>query len=185
MAQMPYDGDLLTVLAVALREVDTIEVGSAVLPIQNQHPMQLAQRALMLNADRGRPVHSRPRHEASASSPRQMWGISYDKPLRRMREYLDGLQPLLAGQAADAVGETVTTRGALQVPGAPAPDVYHRRVGSADAAVGGAAHGGNAHVDVRPQDAVGTHRPDAARGGRGSRTPGDLGAGRRPACRSA
>ena len=48
-AQMPFDGDLLTVLAVALREVDTIQVGSAVLPIQNQHPMLLAQRALMLN----------------------------------------------------------------------------------------------------------------------------------------
>lgn len=28
MAQMPYEGDLLTLLAVAMREVDTIEVGS-------------------------------------------------------------------------------------------------------------------------------------------------------------
>jgi alkanesulfonate monooxygenase SsuD/methylene tetrahydromethanopterin reductase-like flavin-dependent oxidoreductase (luciferase family) len=46
---MPFDGDLLTALAVALREVNTIEVGSAVLPIQNQHPMLLAQRALTLN----------------------------------------------------------------------------------------------------------------------------------------
>jgi alkanesulfonate monooxygenase SsuD/methylene tetrahydromethanopterin reductase-like flavin-dependent oxidoreductase (luciferase family) len=46
-----------------------------------------------------------------------------------MREYLDGLQPLLAGQAADAVGETVTTRGAIQIPGAPAPDVYLAALG--------------------------------------------------------
>ena len=30
MSQMPYDADLLTVLAVALREVDTIEVVPAV-----------------------------------------------------------------------------------------------------------------------------------------------------------
>src|SRR5262245_8166596 len=50
IAQMPWEPDLLTVLAVAFREVDTIEVGSAVLPIQNQHPMLLAQRALTLNA---------------------------------------------------------------------------------------------------------------------------------------
>ena len=58
-----------------------------------------------------------------------MWGIPYDKPLRRMREFLDGLQPLLAGLAADAVGETVTTRGAIQIPGAPAPDVYLAALG--------------------------------------------------------
>ena len=43
---MPYEPDLLTVLAVALREVDTIEVATGVVPIQNQHPMQMAQRAL-------------------------------------------------------------------------------------------------------------------------------------------
>ena len=123
MPQMPNDGDLLTVLAVALREVDTIEVGSAVLPIQNQHPMQLAQRALMLNLIAGGRflLGLGMTHQAVTEA---MWGIPYDKPLRRMREFLDGLQPLLVGQAADAVGETVTTRGAIQIPGAPAPDVY-------------------------------------------------------------
>src|SRR5262245_49193971 len=47
--QLPWDADLLTVLAVALREVDGIEVGTGVLPIQIQHPMQLAQRALTVN----------------------------------------------------------------------------------------------------------------------------------------
>ena len=49
MAQLPYEPDLTTMLAVALREVDTIEVGSGVMPIQVQHPTQLAQRALTLN----------------------------------------------------------------------------------------------------------------------------------------
>ena len=42
MSQLPYEPDLLTVLAVALREVDTIEVATGVVPIQNQHPMQMA-----------------------------------------------------------------------------------------------------------------------------------------------
>jgi F420-dependent oxidoreductase-like protein len=128
MAQMPYDPDLLTVLAVALREVDAIEVGSAVLPIQNQHPMLLAQRALTLNMiANGRFILGLGMtHQAVTEG---MWGIPWDKPLRRMREYLDGLQPLLAGQAADAVGETVTTRGAIQIPGAPTPDVYLAALG--------------------------------------------------------
>src|SRR5258705_11151464 len=53
MAQMPYDPDLLTILAVAFHEVDTIEVGSGVLPIQVQHPTQLAQRGLTRNAIAG------------------------------------------------------------------------------------------------------------------------------------
>jgi 5,10-methylenetetrahydromethanopterin reductase len=128
MAQLPYDPDLMTILAVALREVDTIGVGTGVVPIQVQHPMQLAQRALTLNAIAGGrfTLGLGLSHQMVTE---QMWGISYDKPLRRMREYLDGLLPLLNGQAADAVGETVTTRGSLQIPGAPTPDVYLAALG--------------------------------------------------------
>jgi 5,10-methylenetetrahydromethanopterin reductase len=128
MAQLPYDPDLVTILAVAFREVDTIEVGSGVLPIQVQHPMQLAQRALTLNAIAGGrfTLGIGMSHKMVTE---QMWGISYEKPVRRMREYLDGLLPLLAGQPADAVGETVTTRGSLQIPGAPTPDVYIAALG--------------------------------------------------------
>jgi 5,10-methylenetetrahydromethanopterin reductase len=128
MAQLPHEADLLTVLAVALREVDTVEVGSAVLPIQNQHPMLLAQRALTLNLIAGGRflLGLGMTHQAVTET---MWGIPWNKALRRMREYLDGLQPLLAGQSADAVGETVTTRGALQIGGAPTPDVYLAALG--------------------------------------------------------
>ncbi len=128
MAQLPYDPDLTTILAVALREVDTIEVGSGVIPIQVQHPTQLAQRVLTLNAIAGGrfTLGIGMSHRMVTE---QMWGISYDKPVRRMREYLDGLLPLLAGQPAEAVGETVTTRGALQIPGAPTPVVYLAALG--------------------------------------------------------
>ncbi|MEO6794653.1 MAG: TIGR03564 family F420-dependent LLM class oxidoreductase [Mycobacterium sp.] len=128
MTQMPYEPDLLTVLAVVLREVDRIEVGTGVIPIQNQHPMLLAQRALTLNLiSQGRFVLGLGMtHQAVTEG---MWGIPWDKPVRRLREYLDGLQPLLAGEAANATGETVTTRGALQIAGASAPDVYIAALG--------------------------------------------------------
>ncbi|MGH3677133.1 MAG: TIGR03564 family F420-dependent LLM class oxidoreductase [Mycobacterium sp.] len=128
MTQLPYDPDLLTILAVALREVDTIEVGSGVLPIQYQHPMLLAQRALTLNAIAGGRfiLGLGMSHQAVSEG---MWGIPWDKPVRRMREYLDGLQPLLAGQGVEAVGETVTARGALQIPGAPTPEVHIAALG--------------------------------------------------------
>ena len=128
MTQMPFDGDLLTVLAVAMREVDTIEMGSAVLPIQNQHPVLLAQRVLMLNriADGRFLLGLGMTHQAVTEG---MWGIPYDKPVRRMREYLDGLQPLLAGEAVNAVGETVTARGALQIADVQTPEIYLAALG--------------------------------------------------------
>lgn len=53
MSQLPYEPDLLTILAIALHEVDTIEVASGVVPIQNQHPMQMAQRALTVSLASG------------------------------------------------------------------------------------------------------------------------------------
>ncbi|TFV57074.1 TIGR03564 family F420-dependent LLM class oxidoreductase [Mycobacterium sp. PS03-16] len=127
LAQLPHEPDLLTILAVALHEVDGIEVGTGVLPIQNQHPMLLAQRALTLShISDGRFVLGLGLTHRMVTEG--MWGISWDRPVRRMREYLDGLQPLLAGEPADAAGEIVTTRGALQIQ-APQPPVYLAALG--------------------------------------------------------
>ncbi|CAN5697661.1 TIGR03564 family F420-dependent LLM class oxidoreductase [soil metagenome] len=126
--QMPYERDLLTALAVAFREVDGIEVGTGVLPIQNQHPMLLAKRALTLNAIAGGrfTLGIGMTHAAVTEG---MWGISWEKPIRRLTEYLDGLLPLLSGQPADVTGELVTTRGAIMIPNAPAPEVYVAALG--------------------------------------------------------
>lgn len=128
MPQMPWEPDLLSVLAVALREVPDIEVGAAVLPIQVAHPMLMAQRALTLNLIAG----GRFKLGLGVNHPgmtEQLWGIPWEKPVRLMKEYLDGLLPLLAGEGTNAVGEMVTTRGALQIPGAPAPQVYLAALG--------------------------------------------------------
>ncbi|WP_370500346.1 TIGR03564 family F420-dependent LLM class oxidoreductase [Mycolicibacterium sp. jd] len=128
ISQLPYEPDLLTILAVVLREVDTIEVASGVVPIQNQHPMQMAQRALTVSlASGGRFILGLGMTHAAVTEG--MWGIPWDRPVRRLNEYLDGLLPLLAGEPANATGETVTTRGALVIPGAPRPDVYIAALG--------------------------------------------------------
>ncbi|BBZ26248.1 LLM class F420-dependent oxidoreductase [Mycolicibacterium madagascariense] len=134
MSQMPYEPDLLTVLAIAFREVDDIEVATGVVPIQNQHPMQMAQRALTVSLASVRSSPPRGRlilglgmtHQAVTEG---MWGIPWDKPVRRLNEFLDGLLPLLAGEPAEATGEIVTTRGALMIAGAPRPDVYVAALG--------------------------------------------------------
>jgi F420-dependent oxidoreductase-like protein len=128
MSQLPYEPDLLTILAIALREVDTIQAASGVIPIQNQHPMHMAQAALTVSlASQGRFVLGLGMTHAAVTEG--MWGIPWDKPVRRLNEYLDGLLPLLAGEPADAPGQTVTTRGALVIPGAPRPDVYIAALG--------------------------------------------------------
>lgn len=128
MSQLPHEPDLLTILAAAFREVDGIQVATGVLPIQNQHPMLLAQRALTLN------LLSGGRFVLGLGMTHQMvtegmWGIPWDRPVRRLNEYLDGLLPLLAGEPADATGEIYSTRGALAIAGAPRPDVYVAALG--------------------------------------------------------
>lgn len=126
--QLPYDPDLTTVLAVAFREVEEIEVGTGVLPIQVQHPTQMAQRALTLNIiSGGRLLLGLGLSHKMVTEG--MWGISYDKPVRRLNEYLDGLLPLLDGKAADATGETVTTVAALRIPEVKGPPVYIAALG--------------------------------------------------------
>src|ERR1700761_9818801 len=128
MTQTLYDCDLLTVLAAAMHEVSDIKVGSGVVPIQNQHPMLMAQRALTLNQIAGGrfTLGIGVTHRAVTEG---MWSISWDRSVKRLSEYLDGLLPLLAGEQADAVGELVTTRGALQIANAPTPQVYVAALG--------------------------------------------------------
>ena len=118
----------LTVLAAALPQVPGIAVASGVVPIQNQHPTLLAQRALTLNiiGDGRFTLGIGVTHRAVTEG---MWGISWDRSVKRLSEYLDGLLPLLAKEQVDAPGELVTTRGALQIPNAPTPEVYIAALG--------------------------------------------------------
>ncbi|MEZ5212905.1 TIGR03564 family F420-dependent LLM class oxidoreductase [Gordonia sp. (in: high G+C Gram-positive bacteria)] len=126
--QMPNEPDLLTVIAVAGHEVPEIEFGTAVLPMQNQHPMNLAQRVLTTNTIIGGRL-SLGLGLSHKVVTEGMWGIPYSRPVKRTNEILDGLLPLLNGEKAGAAGELVTTRGALSLVDAPAPDVYLAALG--------------------------------------------------------
>jgi F420-dependent oxidoreductase-like protein len=126
-AQLPYEPDLLTTLAVALREVPDIHVGTGVLPIQIEHPMAMAQRTLTVSLISGGRV-TLGLGLSHRTVTERVWGIPWDRPIRRMNDYLDGLLPLLDGRKADAAGETVTTRGSLRI-SAPRPDVYIAALG--------------------------------------------------------
>jgi len=128
IAQLPPEPDVIAAMAIALREVDDITVGTSVIPIQSRLPITLAQQALTLSlVAPGRLKLGIGLTHAAISQG--MWGIPWDRPVRRLNEYLDGLLPLLAGDNARAVGETVTTRGALTPPMAASPPLYVAALG--------------------------------------------------------
>jgi 5,10-methylenetetrahydromethanopterin reductase len=112
-----FDVDALTMLAVVGREVPDIELGTAVIATYPRHPMVLAQQALTVQAlTRGRlALGIGLSHRIVIEG---MFGMSFDKPARHMREYLSVLLPLLHGEPAAFTGETLSGNGTLQVPGA-------------------------------------------------------------------
>jgi len=126
--QLWREPDLLTLLALALHEVDGITVGTGVIPIQCRHPAVLAQQALTVSSISG----GRLKLGLGMTHPmisEGMYGIPWDRHTRRLNEFLDGLLPLLHGEEAAATGEITTTRLALDIPGATPPAVYMAALG--------------------------------------------------------
>jgi 5,10-methylenetetrahydromethanopterin reductase len=107
--------DALTALAVAGSQVPGIELGPAVVPTYPRHPAVLAQQALTTAlALPGRlTLGIGLSHKIVIED---MYGYSFDKPARYMREYLSVLLPLLDGQAAAFDGETVRAHIQLSTP---------------------------------------------------------------------
>ncbi|CAB4537398.1 unannotated protein [freshwater metagenome] len=120
--------DALTALAVVGREVPRIELGTAVVPTYPRHPMMMAGQALTVQlASQNRlALGIGLSHEIVVES---LWGYSYAKPLRHMREYLSALLPLLRGESVDVHGEDITCVGGVDVQGAEAPPVIVAALG--------------------------------------------------------
>jgi F420-dependent oxidoreductase-like protein len=114
--------DALTVLALVGHETTGVELGTSVVPTYPRHPVALAAQALTVNAA----VGSRLvlgiglSHRATIEGT---YGLSYERPARHMREYLDALVPLLRDGVVDVDGETISAHARLTVPGATAPTV--------------------------------------------------------------
>ncbi len=105
----------LTALAVAGSQVPGIELGTAVVPTYPRHPAVLAQQALTTDLALGGrlTLGIGLSHQIVIQG---MYGHSFDKPARHMREYLAVLGPLLAGEPADFDGETLKAHIGLSVP---------------------------------------------------------------------
>jgi 5,10-methylenetetrahydromethanopterin reductase len=107
--------DALTALAVAGSQVPGIELGTAVVPTYPRHPAALAQQALTVaTALQGRlTLGIGLSHKIVIDD---MYGYSFDRPARHMREYLSVLLPLLDGQRAAFEGETMRAAIGLTTP---------------------------------------------------------------------
>jgi F420-dependent oxidoreductase-like protein len=113
-----FGHDALTALAIVGREVPRIELGPSVVPTFPRHPMAIAQQCLTVSA---------------ASSGRftlgiglshkivieDMMGLSYDRPVRHIRDYLSILGPLSRNEPVRYQGEAYSSMGAFSAAGAP------------------------------------------------------------------
>ncbi len=110
--------DAVTAGALVGRETARIEIGTAVVPTRPRHPTALAQQALTAGVASG----GRFTLGIGLSHPvviEDLLGLSSARPARHMREYLEVLAPLLAGEPARFQGEEFRVSLELAVPDAP------------------------------------------------------------------
>jgi len=106
--------DAMGLLAVIGREVPRIELLTGVVPTYGRHPITMAQQALTVQAASGG------RFTLGIGLSHQlvienMFGLSFDKPLRHMREYLAVLMPLLHDGKVDVDGETISAHAPVEI----------------------------------------------------------------------
>jgi F420-dependent oxidoreductase-like protein len=114
--------DAIMTLAIAGRESQSVEVGTAVTPTYPRHPTAIAQQAVTAAAACGNRfvLGIGLAHKIMIED---MLGMSYAHPARHMREYLEVLMPLLRGEVVNYDGEqyrvhglSVGAAGAREVP---------------------------------------------------------------------
>lgn len=120
--QVPTDFDALITVALMGTVTERIEIGTAVVPLQAQHPIALARQALSAHAATGGRV-------ALGIGPSHHWivqdmlGLPYERPAKYTRDYVDVLTRALDGPGkVDVENETFTVHNPLELgPVAPLP----------------------------------------------------------------
>ncbi|MCU1486005.1 MAG: Coenzyme F420-dependent N10-methylene tetrahydromethanopterin reductase-like protein [Actinomycetia bacterium] len=125
-----FSFDAVTVCTVAGREVPGIELGTAVVPTFPRHPVALAMQAVTASLASGG------RFALGIGLSHQMviegmLGMSYEKPARHMREYLEVLVPLLREGKVDHDGDVYKVHAPVDSMGAPPPPVLVAALGPA------------------------------------------------------
>lgn len=113
--QIPTDFDALTAVALMGTRTTRIEIGTAVVPLQAQHPIALARQALSTHAATGGRL-------ALGVGPSHHWivedmlGLTYEKPAKFTRDYLDILNAAQHGPGPiDVENDTFTVHNPLDL----------------------------------------------------------------------
>jgi F420-dependent oxidoreductase-like protein len=112
-----FSYDAISTLALIGRETSSIRIGTAVTPTYPRHPGALAQQAMTTAAaTNGRfTLGIGLSHQVVIEN---MFGLSYDKPAKHMKEYLGVLMPLIRGETVNFNGEHYQVNGlTLDIPG--------------------------------------------------------------------
>ncbi|TDO57470.1 F420-dependent oxidoreductase-like protein [Kribbella sp. VKM Ac-2571] len=120
--------DALTLIAGVAPYTSTIGYAVGVVPVYPRHPLALAAQALSVQVLTG----SRLTLGIGSSHPHVvegMLGLSMDRPAAYVREYIEALGPLLAGEPTDYVGERLTARGHVDIAGAETPELILAALG--------------------------------------------------------
>jgi 5,10-methylenetetrahydromethanopterin reductase len=120
--QVPNDFDALTAVALMGTRTTRIELGTAVVPLQAQHPIALARQALSVHAATGGRL-------ALGVGPSHHWivqdmlGLPYEKPAAYTRDYLEVLRAAFENPGGvDVENDTFTVHNPLDLaPVAPLP----------------------------------------------------------------
>jgi F420-dependent oxidoreductase-like protein len=114
--------DTLTIIALAGQRTSRIEFGTAVIPTYPRHPFAMAQQALAVSAATGGrfTLGIGPSHSFVIEN---MWGLSYEKPARHVREYLSVLTPLLNERRVSFQGDTYRVTGGITTKANQAPSI--------------------------------------------------------------
>jgi F420-dependent oxidoreductase-like protein len=122
IAQIPTDFDALTAVALMGVRTSRIELGTAVVPLQAQHPIALARQALSVHAASGGrlTLGVGPSHHWIVQD---MLGLPYERPAAYTRDYLEVLDAALRGPGrVDVENDSFTVHNPLGLgPVAPMP----------------------------------------------------------------
>lgn len=116
-----FGADSPQLAAIVGREVPTLQVGTSAIPVFGRHPLTVAGQALTAQAA----THGR-YHLGLALGAEFLveggFGIPFERPVARLREFLTALRQLTETGAADFEGELLTARTPVpaRVPGADA-----------------------------------------------------------------
>ena len=100
-----FSHDAMGALTLAGAQTERIELMTAVVPTYPRHPHAMAQQALTVQAASGGRRFVMGIGLSHKIVIEGMFGYSFDRPARHMKEYLDVLLPLLNGEPVQTDGD--------------------------------------------------------------------------------